>query len=238
MSCAVNGRPYQRMVLDTGAPAGSLHEDVVSDLNLVPDPQGTVHVDSFRAGTLEIGPVRLRTASFGQNRIDGLLGTRELACFCVSLDLDRRLCTLGDSMYRSLPGSTFELFRGRPLVRVEHEAVDLAFVLDTGSNGNWLFPSGQAKLMQSGRELPCARPATAAQGELLVRRRILDRMVLGGRQMQNVEFLLAEPGQFGPNPPEDGILGLGALVSTGTVVIDFRLGRVAFTNGMQGGARA
>ena len=233
---AVNGRDFARFLLDTGAPSSRLHKNIVAALGLSADGENTVRIDSLRFGTLDVGPIDLKTSSFGENRLDGLLGTRELSPYCVTLDLDRCLCVLGKSTHGSDPFSPLELFHGRPIVRVQHADAELTFVLDTGSSGNWLFASGQDKLRNVGAVIVQPETAKAAQGNLTVqRRKVVDDVAIGGMTFQEVAFLLSEPDQFGgANAPEDGILGIGAIASSGIAIIDFRLGHFVLTSADNG----
>ena len=233
----VNGRAFERFLIDTGAPSSRLHKDVVTSLGLPLDGENTVHVDSLRFGTLDFGPVDLKSGSFGENRLDGLLGTRELFPHCVTLDLDRCLCVLGKTSHTGVPSSPLELFHGRPVVRVQHADAELTFVLDTGSSGNWLFARGQDKLRNVGAVVTQHDTAKAAAGNLPVRRaKVLDSLTIGGRKLPDVRFLLPEPDQFGgANAPEDGILGLGSIALSGRAVIDFPLARFMLINGGRAG---
>lgn len=229
----VNGRDFARFLLDTGAPSSWLHRDVAVASGLSPDADGTVHVDSLGFGTLDLGPVELKVGSFGENRVDGLLGTRELLPYRVMLDLDQCICVLGQSSCVPTPSSPLEIYRARPVVRVHHARSDLTFVLDTGSSGNWLFAPGQDKLRHVGAVEERRQTAKTAWGDSPVRRaKVLDNMAIGGQMCRDVCFLLSEPEQFGGvNAPEDGILGLGAIASSGRAIIDFPLGRFVLAPG-------
>ena len=55
-------------------------------------------------------------------------------------------------------------------------------------------------------------------------RKTVDNMAIGGRELPAVTFLMPE--QFaGYDAAEDGILGIGALVTSGQAIIDFPLER-------------
>ena len=229
MSCTINGLPFDRFILDTGAPVSFLHKDTAEALQLGVNHQNRVHIESLRFGTLNAGPCELKVGSFGAIRTAGLLGTREMLPYCVTLDLDRSLCVLGASHSASVPFSPFELLNGRPVVRLQHSDVDLIFVLDTGSSANWLFASGQEKLHAIGTMQEEPETAQGARGGIPIQnRKAVANMAIGGRELPIVTFLLSE--QFaGHNAPEDGILGIGALVASGKVIIDFPFGRFALT---------
>lgn len=223
----VNGRDFARFLLDTGAPASRLHRDVATALGLFPDPENRIRIDSLLFGTLDIGPVDLKVGSFGENRIDGLLGTRELTPYCVTLDLDGHVCVLSQGNSADAPSSPLHMCNGRPVVHVHHAGVGLVFVLDTGSSGNWLFARGQEKLRHVGAVEERRDTAKAACGNLPVwRAKVVHNVAIGGRTCKQVRFLLSEPDQFGgASAPEDGILGLGAIAQSGRAIIDFPHGR-------------
>ena len=230
----VNGRDFSRFLLDTGAPSSYLHEDVVAALGRCVDDKNVVHVDTLQFGTLDIGPVDLQVSSFGQNRIDGVLGTQEVAGYSVTIDLDRSVCLLGESTHGDAAFSPLELLHGRPIVRIQHADAELTFVLDTGSSGNWLFLSGQDKLRRVGMGSDHSVNAKGARQSFRTQqRKIVQKMRIGGRELAEVTFLLSD--QFaGPNAPEDGILGLGALVASGMAVVDIPGRRFVLTNGSRG----
>ncbi len=227
----VNGWIFDRFLLDTGAPSSCLHNNTASKLGLSVDRGNTVHVDSLQFGKLDVGAVDLRISSFGQNQIDGLLGTREMVQYCVMLDLDRLVCIFAESMNGSSAFSKLEMSNGRPIVLTEYAGNSFRFVVDTGSSANWLFVSGQDKLASIGTVVDEAEKAKAAGGNLAVcRAKVLQDMNIGGRDHREVRFLLATLDQFGGrSAPEDGILSVGALATAGTAVIDFPEGRFLLT---------
>ncbi len=234
LTAEVNRHRLDRFLLDTGAPSSCLHKDVVQTLGLAPDGKNAVHVDSLRCGDLDFGPLELKVGTFGQNRVHGVLGTREIKSYCVTLDLDRCVCIfeVGPD-HGSGPFSRLELFRGRPTVLVEYRGQTLRFVLDTGSSVNWLFLRGQDRLPGMGTVVELTETAKAAKGNLAVNRAtVFENMTIGGRVHADVQFLLSEANQFGGyDAPEDGILGLSAIAASGLAVVDFRGEKFLLTGG-------
>ena len=234
LTAEVNGTRLDRFLLDTGASSSCLHKEAAARLGLRPSSANTVHVDCLRFGEWDLGPIDLRVSSFGENRLDGLLGTRELASYRVTLDLDRSISIIDCGLTGDAPFTKLELFRGRPVLHVEHEDVTLTFVLDTGSGANWLFAPGQDNLATIGTVVDHSDTAKSTRGNLAVRRaKVVHNMSLGGRNHAEVSFLLPEAGAWfgGPDAVEDGILGVGALASAGRVVMDFPGGKFLLVGG-------
>ncbi len=221
----VNGHPFDRFLFDTGAPMSFLREDIAADHGLWVDSRKAFHIDSLKFGELDVGPIDMRTTP-STWKVAGLVGTREVAGHCVAFDIDKSVCTIGRSTHTEEPFSPLELFRGRPIVHVQHGDVRLTFVFDTGSSGNWLFVPGQKKLSNAGAIVPHTETGKTAWGDApITRKKVLQNTSIGGKVHSEVEFMISD--KFtGEDAPEDGILGIGGLAVSGKVVIDFPLGRL------------
>ncbi len=228
LKAIVKGQKFDRFLLDTGAPTSCLSEDVASDMRLTPNSYGKIRVDSFAFGAIDFGPLDMKISKFGENRIDGLLGTQEIKPYCVSLDFDRLILTFDRiDKEKDVPYSPLEIFRGRPVIYVEYAGKLFKFVLDTGSSCNWLFPSGQGKTSGMGEILSASEQTKTAFGSIKVSESIiLSDMNIGGIKYKRVVFLRADASSFGGNDmPEDGIIGIGAIVHHGVALINFPSGR-------------
>ncbi len=223
MRGVVNGHPFDRFLLDTGAPMTILKEEIALQLGLSIDDKKTVHIDSLKFGALDIGPIDIIAGPL--KTVDGLLGTPEVASHCVTLDIDKCVCTIGQSTYTERASSPLELFRGRPVLHVQHGDAQLTFVFDTGSSGNWLFVPGQEKLINAGAIVAHAETGRTHWGDApITQKKVLQNMSIGGKVHSEIEFMTSD--QFaGKDAPEDGILGIGGLAVSGKAVIDFPSGR-------------
>ncbi len=218
----LNGTPFERFMLDTGAPGSFVRARHLPELELTAGEGNEVQVESFRVGDLELGPTALRILAERPGTLDGLIGVRELRSLCVTFDLERRVCRFArTSVSEGVDTSPLELFRGRPLVPVRVGAETLRCVLDTGSGANWLFPRGERKV--SNLAIPESTEGEANFGAFTYSRALrLEGLEIGGRVHDATVFLVADSGPLAnPENPEDGILGMGTFPQSAKVVLDF-----------------
>ena len=223
LCAAIDGTRVDRFLMDTGAPRTCIHESVAESLRLPGARPGHVRAESLKIAGVEFGPLELKLSRFGDNRIHGVLGFREMQQHCVAVDLDRCQATFGPSpAARTGRGSRIEVFRGRPTVLVACHGNALRFVLDTGSSANWLFADTLAKI-PAPEITGAAEQAKSAFGTFPASEEVRVRdLSVGGRDFAVLRFLLAPQDSFGGGrKPEDGILGLAGLAERGKVVMDF-----------------
>lgn len=228
----VDGKHSGPFLLDTGAQQSFFNERIVKELGLSVDKAtNIIHFDSFQFGTLDFGPIDLRVRNFGHSRLYGLLGTRELIPYCVTFDLDRSVCVFDQDDHNDAASSEIEIFRGRPVVHIQYSETSLIFVLDTGSSANWLFKSGQEKLINAGSIIDYTEKAKSAWADVSIKSaKALQNVNIGGKDLSKVMFMQSD--QFAwPDAPEDGIIGLGGITSSGQAIFDFPWGRFILVDG-------
>ncbi len=224
----LNGTPFERFLLDTGAPASFVRASHLPRLGFPAGEDGEIWIESFRVGELELGPTEFRVLPDYGGTLDGLIGVRDFDDFCVSFDFERRMCCFARGVTtESGVSSPLELFRGRPITPVQVGNQTLRFVVDTGGGSNWLFPRGEHKVshlaisesMEGEANFGAYRYSRALQ---------IEGLKFGGRVHDQTRFLIADSGPLAREEnPEDGILGMGALSKACEVVLDFNAGRFA-----------
>jgi predicted aspartyl protease len=217
-SAQVNGKRFGRFLIDTGAPSSFLSPEAAASL-------GQSGNTSLRAdlcvGYVDFGPVEFAVRSFGPNRLDGLIGTRELRSHVVEIDCRECRLRVGRQRTSSHGSSPITLGNGRPVVPVMVGGHAMYFLLDTGSSASWLFPRGQAALRDVGDVVTTQEPVRSVHTDsTTLFAKFLNDVSVGGLVLPSVKFLLAAPGQFGQDPAEDGILGTDVM-SRGVAVFDF-----------------
>jgi len=226
-----DGQYSGRFLLDTGAQQSFFNERILKELGLSVDKANIIHFDSFQFGTLNFGPIDLQVRDSGHSRLYGLLGTREIIPYRVTFDLDQSVCLFDQSTQDDAAFSKIEIFRGRPVVHIQYSETSLIFVLDTGSSANWLFKSGQEKLINSGSIIDHTETAKSAWGDVSIKSaKVLQNVSIGGRILSEIMFIQSD--QFAwPDAPEDGIIGLGGIISSGKAIFDFPRGKFSLVDG-------
>ncbi|HEY8271055.1 MAG TPA: hypothetical protein VIG33_09210 [Pseudobdellovibrionaceae bacterium] len=103
----------------------------------------------------------------------------------------------------------------------------MKFVLDTGSNANWLFHKSQnLELISCGQAQNEKTTATCGLGNISVHRSLhFSEIKIGGYTANEIKFLCANENDFGgPSVTvEDGIIGTGQIAEwfNGIQIIDF-----------------
>lgn len=226
----LDGKACGRCVWDTGAAASTLRipeRGVFSSLDV--DATGFAQVASWRVGAIDFGPLRIRVRVVpGLSAPEFYVGMDVLGNYCLTMDYRRREVRFSrvplaeDAAQAAMP---IGFVRGRPVIHPCLGEIQGAFVLDTGSNGNWIFHSAQTpEILALGEIKERKVEAQCGLGNVSVRRSlILPHLRIGGALVDGAEFLLAEPGAFGGDTLETGIIGTGAVAElyAGPQVLDF-----------------
>lgn len=227
--------PCERVVLDTGA-ASTVIRMPQESTTLEVNDEGETTLSSLVIAGVEFGPVVARVKRVAElQTIEVYLGTRELCTHCLVMDYEAETATLSKTPYAEAKVSSgfhkLSESRGRPVVVLELGGRPRTFVLDTGSNANWLFHSAQRpSLMSQGEVVEEDRVALCGLGDVTIKRSlVLPDVSVGGRVSERMKFMLAGEMDFGGpyNTIEDGILGTGAIAAwhRGLQIIDFVAGR-------------
>jgi hypothetical protein len=231
MNCHLNGEAVDRCVLDTGAPATVIRcpEHFSTGGETLDD--GSLIVSSLVVNSVEFGPLRVRAKRVsGLTKPEIFLGTTLFGSHCLEMDYKHRIARFSSRPFydgNSGEFSEISFSRGRPTISIKIHNSVLVFVLDTGSNANWLFFRAQEEsLLDAGVIADEDSKATCGLGDIEVRRSLtLPSLAIGGVDLPQVKFLLASERDFGgPSMTvEDGIIGTGQLCElyAGTQVIDF-----------------
>jgi hypothetical protein len=231
MTATLNGVRCERCVLDTGAPITTLviRKDPGLPLQMVDESHATV--SSLQVNGIEFGPLKVRVKHKEFDRpwaFAVYLGTEQMRDYCLTIDYARSVAVFNREPYANKAGrgwSRIELFRGRPRLCFEHLDQSWRFVLDTGSNGNWLFYDAQEALLSVSEVSEAAQEIDTGFGIVNLRRSLtVKKMAFGGVRHREVTFLLTNAEGFGGRgAPEDGIIGTGNVTRfhKGVQIIDF-----------------
>ncbi len=225
----INGVDCSRIVLDTGAPSTVIrapNQEALSNLKLVPGEE--VILNSLRINSIEFGPVKVKVKlAVGIEQVEVYLGTRELLDYRITLDYESCMAHFVADNVQSNLGNQISFSKGRPTIKVNIAGKDMVFVLDTGSNANWIFFNSQTeKLLDSGLLKGCSLEAQCGLGNVNISESItFHDLNVGSRSFKDFSFYLAHEESFGgPSMTiEDGIIGTGMIASIfdGKQVVDF-----------------
>jgi hypothetical protein len=229
MESLINGFPCRRCVLDTGAPLTIVKVPSESAIAKLRIPQsGETFLESLVIDSVELGPMKcfVRIADNLQE-IEMYLGTEFLRSYCITLDYFRARARFESNPKPSHVGSKISFSQGRPTINVPLAGKEMVFVLDTGSNANWLFfKSQEAELLEKGKVNKTSVEASCGLGNINVSQMIsFEGVSVGGKRFDEIPFLMANEESFGgpTRTLEDGIIGTGQLASLvkGQQTIDF-----------------
>lgn len=211
------GCPIDRCVLDTGAAKtviripsdGFSHSFKISD-------EGDLALESLIIGDVEFGPLQIK-AKFAEGlRVPEIyLGTKELASYCISIDYTNSIAkfTSNSLLESSSHTNTLSFSNGRPIIEIEINGSIKKFVLDTGSNGNWIFYSSQTPdFLSAGVIREKEDLAECGLGNIKIEKEIsFSNLKIGGIVHDSISFNLANENSFGGprKTMEDGIIGTG-----------------------------
>ena len=231
MTATLDDVECNRCVLDTGAPLTTLvlRDDSTLPLSMV--AENTAFVKSLRINQIEFGPLHIRVK---RRNIDYpwdfavYFGMEQMKDFCLAIDYARSFVAFSSEPYphTNIGRSSITFFRGRPIVSIDYLGRIWRFVLDTGSDGNWLFFDAQDEsLFEHGEVVEENQEVQTSFGNVSLRRALLlNNLSFGGVTHEKVKFLLTnEQGFGGKGTPESGIIGTGNVASffEGIQIIDF-----------------
>jgi len=217
MKASINGLQCNRCVLDTGAAMTVLVicQDPGIKMQIL-DAQHAL-IKSLRIGGIEFGPLLVRVKRSKFDRPDEFaiyLGMEQLKHFCITLDYAHSFAHFSREHKILHSGFTkIEFFRGRAGLSFNYLNKDWCFIIDTGSNANWLFFDAQNDLPLISEEASHEkRDIPTGFGMVKLQRSIsLKNMHLAGLEINELPFLLTNAEGFGgAGAPEDGIIGTGS----------------------------
>jgi hypothetical protein len=231
MSATINGDHCERCVLDTGAATTVIRTpsaNVFGGLQIGDDTRA--RIESLIVNGVEFGPLVVKARVVPSlNAPEVYLGTTELKSHCLIMDYQRQVAIMRREPWAapSMVGSPIQYVDGRPVVSTRIAGREMHFVLDTGSNANWLFHGAQTdEVMRAGilKEETDGIEAECGLGNIPIQRSLLlSNLTLGGGHNLTLNFYLGgEHG--GPGAAkESGIIGTGQIASwhQGIQVIDF-----------------
>ncbi len=233
MKASINGNACHRCVLDTGAAKTVLRVPVGSENYEF--TAGPIEIESLIIGSVEfLGvPAEVRPVE-GLSKIELYLGTAQLRTHCLTLDYANQLARFDTESYsnnRQGSWSDISFIDGRPTVSAEMLGSTYNLILDTGSDGNWIFyPFQCATLLAGGIRAVESMVAECGLGNIDVRSSLtVENVSLGGATAGLLKFLLASESDFGGpgHVSGAGILGTGQVASwhRGLQIIDFTTNR-------------
>jgi hypothetical protein len=228
----MNGIHCDRCVLDTGAPITVLRipeKSIFKNLPLTHD--GFSLLDSLSIHGVEFGPIKVKSKIVNDLKAPEIfIGTSELRYHCLRINYRTQLIHFTNSEFPNENQQDFSeigFSRGRPVIQLMIAEKLMKFVLDTGSNANWLFHKSQRlELTAFGKAQVESATATCGLGNISVQKSVLfSKIKIGGFVADEMKFLCANENDFGgPSATfEDGIIGTGQITEwfQGIQIIDF-----------------
>ena len=221
-SARVQGVEVERCVLDTGAANTVMR--LPSDekrfyFNV--NSSGFAHIESCKVENIEFGPIHARIKyADGLKAPEIYLGSEEMKKYCVTFDYKESVAefTQHPLLHEFIDVSSLGFSHGRPIVSIQLGGSLKQFVLDSGSNGNWLFFHTQTEdLLEQGRTQDKNDVAECGLGNIVIQKEFVHPCLeLGGKTIKSMAFNLADQFSFGghANTLEDGIIGTGYFESS------------------------
>jgi len=238
MSGILNGsHKCDHIILDTGAPSVVVWVPEGKDAREL-GIGSSGEITSLVINSVEFGPVcaRLKRVSHTKD-FHVFLGTEQLKRYCLILDYERQKVLLQLTPFNTdRQCSAISFSRGRPVIDVDIAGRNHSFVLDTGSNVNWVFWKSQTNdLFEFGQVKDDSCEVKSGLGDINATRSVLFPVLnFGGKLNSNIKMRLGNEKDFGgvDKTWEDGILGTGEFASWhhGLQIIDFLSGRFLLSN--------